>query len=163
ELAARLDTIRTDLDRSTTTAAITADPTRPPPAADIDARMALAREWDHLIDQVRALPGLNDFARPPVAAQLRHAATGGTIVVVNISEWRCDALLVTDTTTRVKKLPDLTHDTAVDRANTYLQALHAFETTSRDPNTARAELEQAITTTLEWLWDTIAGPVMDTL
>ena len=31
----------------------------------IDRRMALAREWDELVEQVRELEGFEDFLRPP--------------------------------------------------------------------------------------------------
>src|SRR5262249_16117715 len=105
ELAARLDTVRAALDHPTPPVARTSNTSAP--GTDVDGRMVLAREWDRLIDQVRALPGFSDFARPPQATHMRRAATAGTVVVVNISRWRCDALLVTDTTTQVTGLPDL--------------------------------------------------------
>jgi hypothetical protein len=133
------------------------------PAGDVDARMALARRWDNLINQVRALPGFQDFARVPAASRLRRAAAGGTVVVLNVSRWRCDALLITDTTIRIQELPHLTHDTVIGRANTYLHAVQESGIAGLHPHSARIALEQAISTTLEWLWDTIAEPVLDAL
>ena len=32
---------------------------------EIDRRMALAREWDDLVEQVRRIKGFEDFLRPP--------------------------------------------------------------------------------------------------
>ncbi len=32
---------------------------------EIDRRMALAREWDDLVEQVRGIEGFEDFLRPP--------------------------------------------------------------------------------------------------
>jgi tetratricopeptide (TPR) repeat protein len=164
ELAARLDTVRAALDRPTAPVDATSDGAGAAgPATEAEARMALAREWDRLIDQARALPGFADFARPPAAAQLRRAATAGTVVIVNVSWWRCDALLVADTAIEVVELPDLTRDSAFDRANGYLRAVRQFRTSRRDAPAARIALEQAITAALEWLWDVVAEPVLNAL
>jgi tetratricopeptide (TPR) repeat protein len=159
--AARLDALRAELDRPTTLSE--ADTAGSEPALDVDARMAAARQWDTLIGEVRGLPGFHDFARYPTAAQLRLAAAEGAVVVVNISRWRCSALLVTNEAIRVRQLPDLTYDAVLDRATIYLDAVLKFQNADRDPNTARIALEQAITRTLEWLWDAIAEPVLETL
>ena len=99
--------------------------------------MALARQWDDLITQVRALPGFAEFARPPNAATLTRAVTGGTVIIVNVSLWRCDALLITAGRIRVVPLPGLTIDGAVGCAMTYLNALLRFEEARGDPKTAQ--------------------------
>jgi CHAT domain-containing protein len=83
--------------------------------------------------------------------------------VVNVSRWRCDALLVTDTGVEIVELPDLTYSVVAGRAETYVGALSEFETTRRDPHAARIALEQAIAATLEWLWDAVAEPVLNAL
>jgi CHAT domain len=157
ELASRLDEVRVELDRpasvTTPDAAVAEEPIGS--AWLIDRQMALADQWEELVDQVRALPGFQAFLRPPQVAELRRAAAGGPVVVVNVSQWRCDALLVTETNTRVIELPALTHDNATHRASTYLDALQDY-----GPTSSRRTMEQAISTTLEWLWDAIAEPVL---
>jgi CHAT domain len=125
----------------------------------VDRQMALADQWDELVDQVRALPGLEAFLRPPQIEELRPAAAGGPVVVVNVSQWRCDALLVTDTGTRVVELSAVTHDIVSDHATSYLDALQNYESTAVTPATMHT-VGQVITTILEWLRDAIAQPVL---
>jgi hypothetical protein len=160
-LAARLDSLRAVLDRPDAGPASGGRPL--PSPRDIDARIASARQWDVLLAQVRALPGFQDFARPPAAAHLRRAAAGGTVVMINISSWRCDALLVSERAIDVVPLPGLTLDDTTERVNTYLEALQAFQATGVDSGAARDAMEAAVTSTLEWLWDVIAEPVLDAL
>lgn len=60
----------------------------------IDRRMALAREWDETVAEVQKLEGFEDFLRPPKLQDLLPAAEYGPVVVVNVSQWRCDALIL---------------------------------------------------------------------
>ncbi len=151
-LAARLAALRAELDAPHAMAGND-------PSAVVDARMAAAREWDVLIKQIQALPGFRDFARPPDASVLRRAAGHGTVVVINVSRWRCDALLVSANGIRVEPLPNLTMEAAYERTNAYLRALQEF----RQSPTALVALEQVITVMLQWLWEAIAEPVLTAL
>ena len=161
ELAARLDEVRVELDRpaspTTPVAAIMQGPAGS--AWLVDRQMALADQWDELVAQVRALPGFEAFLRPPQIEELRPAAAGGPVVVVNVSQWRCDALLVTDTDTRVVELSAVTHDIVHHHATSYLDALQNYESTAATPATMHT-VDQAITTTLEWLCDAITHPIL---
>lgn len=158
-------------------------------ANEIDRRMALAREWDELVDQVRALDGFGDFLRPPALETLLPAAAGGPVVIVNVSRWRCDALILTADGVRTRTLPGLTLDNAVETTNTYLGALRATEeavvghddalAAARDapgPASIRAQAAAAqavftaaertdavLRSTQEWMWEAIASPVLDEL
>ncbi|CAM5712305.1 hypothetical protein SBADM41S_06274 [Streptomyces badius] len=64
-------------------------------AAVAEDRLALARRWEQLLEEIRALPGLDGFLRPPSVADLVASAAEGPVVVVNVSAFRCDALVVT--------------------------------------------------------------------
>ena len=81
----------------------------------IDRRMGLAREWDELVDQVRGIPGFEDFLRAPRLETLLPAARNGPVVVVNISRWRCDAIIVTADEVHIERLTDLTADDVEQR------------------------------------------------
>jgi hypothetical protein len=155
----------------------------------VDRRMALAREWDELVEQVRLLEGFEDFLRPPRLESLLPAASGGPVVIVNVSRWRCDALIVTEDGVRDRELPDLTLDQATEWANEYLRTLHEAELAGQDHQTARDAVDadptpaairaqrQAAAKLLEaegrtddmikslqgWLWDCVAEPVLDEL
>jgi len=82
-----------------------------------DRRMALALEWDELVRQVRELDGFQDFLRPPRVEDLLPAAKRGPVAVINVSRWRCDALLVRPDGVKSIELEDLTLEEASERAN----------------------------------------------
>lgn len=156
----------------------------------IDQQMALAREWDELVGQVRKLEGFEDFLKPPRLDLLLPAAEAGPVVVVNVSQWRCDALIVTVGGVEVKKLAGLTAETASAQARTYLDGLREVEKAVRLVYEARGRIdgaehpveaiaaytaakqllqdamgrcEEMLRQVTGWLWDQIAGPVLDTV
>ncbi|MEV6850642.1 CHAT domain-containing protein [Actinoplanes sp. NPDC051411] len=54
----------------------------------------LAERWERLLADIRRLPGLAGFLRPPAVVSPR-LPPDGPVVVVNASRFRCDALLLT--------------------------------------------------------------------
>ncbi|MFC6082637.1 CHAT domain-containing protein [Sphaerisporangium aureirubrum] len=120
----------------------------------IDRRIALAREWDELLEQVRALKGFEDFLLPPPIETLLPAAAEGPVVMVNVSAWRCDALIVTTEGVRAVPLPGLSLASAQERLGEYLRVV---------TGDGLEEREAVLTSTLGWLWDAVAEPVLDAL
>lgn len=155
----------------------------------VDRRMALAREWDELVEQVRKLKGFEDFLRPPELKTLLPAAAKGPVVIVNVSRWRCDALIVQPSGVRACSLERLTLDEAIRRANVYLSGLRTVEIADREllaasaateEEPSRAAIRQEHLATMEvdraqaavdemlvdlqaWMWDAIAQPVLEAL
>lgn len=157
---------------STTTEAFGEDSRR------TDRRMALAREWDELVDQVRALDGFADFLRPPPLKTLLRAAAQGPVVVVNVSRWRCDALVVTAAGVVTVKLKQLSLEEVATRTSSYLQALRdveirppapeggprgSFADFKRQRGESLSSLRETLKDTMEWLWDVVAQPVLEHL
>ncbi|MEV4713951.1 CHAT domain-containing protein, partial [Micromonospora sp. NPDC049374] len=148
--------------------------TRPVPTGDHhsapsgETRLRAARRFEELLDLVRALPPTEHlphpdrFLRPPPVHTLLPEPGQDPTVIVNLSRWRCDALVLTHGGVELVELPDVTEKQVVTEANRYLDALHTFETGRRD-YTDRFILEMAITATLEWLWDYITRPILDAL
>ncbi|KIJ43283.1 hypothetical protein M422DRAFT_253489 [Sphaerobolus stellatus SS14] len=54
----------------------------------------LAAEYGRLLKQIRNLDGFNDFLQPKKLAELVHAANNGPVVIINVHETRCDALIL---------------------------------------------------------------------
>ncbi|MGP4112702.1 CHAT domain-containing protein [Streptomyces sp. 4N509B] len=134
-----------------------------------DTRVALAREWEELCEHVRRdVPGCEDFLRPPDFAQLRAAAEGGTVVLVNIAERRSDALALTADGLRVIPLPGLRPRLAHDQVSTWMAALESFQYLDvlhalGDGEGQLDMVTRMVRESLDWLWDAVAAPVLDAL
>lgn len=155
-----------------------------------ERRVSLGHEWDELIARIRELTGFRDFLRPPRLAGLLSAAAGGPVVMLNISRWRCDALLVTMTGVETVPFRSVTAQDVVDRTHAYLRSViaaqeatdefwrHKRHFASGDRSAAafrefhrarsavvaaRRTMEQTLDVTLRWLWDAIAEPVLRAL
>ncbi|MDX3373320.1 CHAT domain-containing protein [Streptomyces sp. ME02-6991-2A] len=127
-----------------------------------EARHALARRWEQLIAEIRELPGLEDFLRPPSVAELVASAAEGPVVVVNVSTYRCDALVVTaDAGIDVVPLPGLTLEATVARAAEFIGGVDtAYGERGVDEAVA---MMRTLSGTLGWLWDAVAAPVLEHL
>ncbi len=161
--------------------------TQEPAANAVDSRMALAREWDELVAQVRELEGFEDFLRPPPLEKLLLAADKGPVVIINVSQWRCDALIVRADGITARELPDLSLENAVELANFYLFTLQEVDAAAENYLRAQAaeeddadaavreteaalaleeaveQVDKMLTFLQRYLWEAIAGPVLDTL
>ncbi len=133
---------------------------------EVDRRRELARELDDLVSRARGLPGLEDFQRPPSLTRLRASAADGPVIVVNTSDLRCDAFIVTGGRISTVPLPDLRVDDGPKgekglRTRT-AELLDALAAHGEGPAaTWRAQL--TLKDTLVWLWDAVAEPVLTEL
>jgi tetratricopeptide (TPR) repeat protein len=171
ELADRLAAVRAALDQ----AAGRHDPGMPPetgqlteagPSAQVlaDLRMRQADDWDRLVAEIRQLPGFEGFLGTPVFAELAAAAAGGTVVILNASNYRCDALALTADGPIVVPLPGTTRDQARTRANALLSAL--YDVAEADRSSLRqvfADASAVLDDVLGWLAEAITGPVLAAL
>ncbi|RLK58707.1 CHAT domain-containing protein [Actinokineospora cianjurensis] len=130
-----------------------ADPATPVPGIPnvADGRIRLAEEWDRLVAEARALPGMAGFLHTPSLAEIRAGLPAGPVVLITLDATRCDALIVSrDHDVDHVPLPDLTRSEAKAQTRAYLAALE-----SRSPGAV-----QTVHATLEWLWDRVAEPVL---
>ncbi|WP_165494900.1 CHAT domain-containing protein [Actinomadura roseirufa] len=124
-----------------------------------NGRRELADELETVIAAARALPGMDRFLLPPRAAELFVQAGQGPIVVVNVSAYRSDALILTGSGLRLRSLPQLTPATVRGHVNRFLTAL---ETDCRSPyRSAKERGERVLSETLSWVWENICVPVLD--
>ncbi|RFS83521.1 CHAT domain-containing protein [Actinomadura spongiicola] len=93
---------------------------------------------------------------PPTAADLiARWAVDGPAVVVNLSRWRGDALIVSSDGVRVVPLPGLDFEAGLDVVFAFLRAFSEDDFPG-DPRTHTSKL-------LAWCWDVIAEPVLSEL
>lgn len=121
-----------------------------------DDRRELARRWDILLAEVRSHEEFEAFLRPVPFQDLRAAAEHGPIVVINISPFRSDALIVTRAKPEVVTLP---YDTAAVLDDQVAAFGDALEQLNGDPLAAQPRLRAV----LAWLGEHIAAPVLDRL
>jgi len=108
---------------------------------DVNQRYTTGQELERVIEQIQQLPDFDRFLRAPSEDELMTAAECGPIVIINVSNYGCDALIIEKTQIQALRLSDL-----------HVSDIRARSTESL----AEPEI-------LEWLWDTIAQPVLDKL
>jgi tetratricopeptide (TPR) repeat protein len=126
-----------------------------------ERRRDLAREWDETVERVRRIEGFEHFLGQTPYAELKDAATGGPVVIVNVSSYGCHALIVRHNTPEpeVIRLSGVTTQDVSDRASDLLSAIR----TQTDPSAAflaRERARHAGHDILGWLWDGIVGPIL---
>ncbi|KAF4630752.1 hypothetical protein G7Y89_g7384 [Cudoniella acicularis] len=97
-------------------------------------------EIDKLTIEIRKRPGFERFLLAPSEEEIRGAARCGPIIIINISKYRCDAVLVEQHQIRFLALP-------------YLNAKD-IEEKAREGHLGDSKV-------LEWLWDVVANPILD--
>ena len=107
-----------------------------------DQRYIAGRNIEGLIQEIRKMPGFDGFLLPPSREELKANAAPGPIVVINVSAYRCDAFLIDTDEIRTLPLPRLHADDVRDRVK-------------------MLDSKAIDTQLLEWLWETIAKPVLD--
>ncbi|MEV4770823.1 CHAT domain-containing protein [Micromonospora humida] len=142
DLAGRLDALRRQLDRG-------AGPPGGSAAAAAHRFTRLAREYSDLLTVIRSEPGLDGFLRRPAIADLYPAAENGPVIVVNVSRWRCDALILHDAATTSVPLPLLTAERVA--------------TAVRRHQRGGARRAGRLRDLLAFLWTAVAEPVLDAL
>lgn len=128
----------------------------PEESARVREQHAVAEEWRLLLTEIREHPGFERFLLPPTERQLRDEAAQGPIVMINVDPLRCDALVVTARGVRHVPL-DVTEGRLADTAQEFLAAVGR----DRDSPREQQEAREVVFSTLEWLWDTVAEPVLD--
>jgi len=122
---------------------------RPAEANAAGGRAELARQRDALIQQIRARPDLENLVTAPPFSRLAAAAARGPVIILNISAYRCDALIVTSGTVQLVPLSELSASSVTEQTEALLAAAD---------NAA-----QGLTPVLEWIWDRIVSPVFSQL
>ena len=106
----------------------------------IDHRYDAEKQFDKLLKRIRRI--YPSFLRSPNKEQMQKAASDGPIVAINVSEYRCDAIIIEHNQIAMLALPDL----------------KAKEIEEKAQGDTLKEIG-----VLEWLWDVVAKPILDAL
>lgn len=99
-------------------------------------------ELDSLNDEIREQAGYENFWLAQNITRMRVAASYGPIVLINVSDYRCDAILIEQHQIRSIYLPNLSSTDVTEKSD------------RDDPGSPNI---------LEWLWNTITNPILDAL
>lgn len=108
----------------------------------IQGSQELERKVNDLVVEIRKLSGFRDFCSLMSESELSAAAKFGPIAVINVTYYRCNALLITERGVQSLALTNVCGEDIEDKAE------------EGNPGSTRI---------LEWLWDTIAEPVLNAL
>ncbi|MFI5881469.1 CHAT domain-containing protein [Streptomyces sp. NPDC051554] len=163
-LARRFEELRDALDRLDHPPLTLPDlpPTKEATGLERERRRDLEAELALVVRRIRALPGQAGFQLPPSVESLLAEAAHGPVVVVNVSEYRCDALALTAEGLRHVPLDGLDADEVEEAGD----AFHTDVVTALDPRATQDEVDLAnerVTATLDLLWREVAAPVLTAL
>jgi len=144
QLAKEFEHLRDSLDASPSQCLVSTEPTTVG-----SSRHSAGRDLDKTIDRIRQLPNFERFLLPPTANELMAAAAPMHLVVlINVSTFRCDALLIQHDSITVLNLPRL-HEATIKKVAIGMRSCSL---------TKNQMLEL-----LQWLWEALTGPVLDAL
>ena len=127
-----------------------------PQPQTIHARYPIAIELEKVLNSIRRLPGFENYLGMPTEAELKALARGGTVVAVNVSELRSDALFITSSGVYVLPLPQLGFAEAKSYMATWvdevlIQPFSLGTAAKFNAHTRRI---------LSWLWTRVVEPVL---
>jgi tetratricopeptide (TPR) repeat protein len=120
-------------------------------------RRDLTRDWELLLDEVRKHPGFQNFLLPLPFSRLRSAALGGAVVILNVSSYRCDALIVTQDKPRPELVP--LPSLSLKRTTELMKTIQAAQNIA-SPSSIQCRYLPPI---LRELWDKIGGVICPVL
>ncbi|KAJ3996663.1 CHAT domain-containing protein [Lentinula boryana] len=114
----------------------------------------LSERLDGLLGQIRKLEGFANFLSTVPFHTLRAAAAEGPIIVINVSQYRCDAIVVYYSCD-----PGLVHLPDIDISTLAESASHCS-----DPKSTKAgDFSKRLRQILQALWKTVVNPIVDFL
>ena len=166
ELAGRLIQISHDLEQASTQNKFMDRNERLSIEQAAQQHRRLAKQWDELIEKVRAVRGFEDFLRPKKLQELRNAARLGPIVVLNIHKSRSDALVITVNSDDIIHIPleRFSYDRAQHLQSSLNQLLLDANVRMRGVRVFSVEdTGLGFETILSELWTDVVKPVLDSL
>jgi len=125
----------------------------------LDAQMQrnriLSDDWERVVGRVRKIEGFSNFLQPVPFATLRAAAAEGPVILINISNYRSDAIILhINCPPLLVPLPDVQPNHLIDLTK---------ELTLACDTGAGADRSKDIPPILRALWKDIVSPIVDRL
>ena len=127
------------------------------PKLDMERRITAAKRFNEIIDKVRSDDKTKSVFQGPSMDELQSISASGTVVIINVSPIRSDALIITKNRTWHYQLQDL-HETDVRE-----QAQRYLETLEEDTPIGRKKTNKSLHSIFQWLWDAAVGPILTEL
>jgi hypothetical protein len=128
---------------------------------EIEGRRVAAAQFEQVVSVIRCQPGFERFLAPRTITELLLAAEDGPVVLLNVDELRSDALVLSPDSVEVISLPEVDPSTVLNKAKELLAALAEIHSATTPAAVAAADKDLAII--LEWIGESITGPVLDYL
>ena len=115
----------------------------------------LSDEWNKIVGRIRQIEGFSEFLQPVSFGRLKHAAAEGPVIIVNVSSYRSDALVLRD---------DTSDPTVIPLANTLFDEVgNLSEQFGQARRRGEITLAAVMHDVLCALWKLVAQPVVDQL
>ncbi|KAI5836759.1 CHAT domain-containing protein [Morchella snyderi] len=119
-------------------------------------RETSVRSMEELVADIRDLPGFEGFQLPPRSDELMAMASEGPIVTFLCTKCRSDAIIVTATSIKSLRLPQLIYEDAE-------AWMSKISTLVRSKRSNYGENNSQMEKLLSWLWDSAVAPVLNEL
>ena len=126
-------------------------------ARDLEEKRRLSGELDKVVLRIQALPGFENFWRPVPFRQLETAAVGGPLVIINLSEYRSDILIVRS------NHPVVHIPTPTNFFDKVTKLAHQLSNTRKTRRLESKEYDRVLRQTLEELSELVGQPVANKL
>ncbi|KAF8597399.1 hypothetical protein BDV93DRAFT_596704 [Ceratobasidium sp. AG-I] len=127
-------------------------------------RRRSAESWGGLLEQAQQLPDFRDFMRPKKTPELMLAAHSGAVVVINVHNSRCDALVLPgDNQVILVPLPSFSLEKATRARDKLRNCLQSKGLVARGFRSGNANADVALKEVLSLLWSDVAKPILDVL
>ncbi|CAJ0553344.1 Ff.00g118560.m01.CDS01 [Fusarium sp. VM40] len=105
-------------------------------------RYNAGKDLSEVLTEIRSKPGFKRFMRPEDEERMKSAAALGPVIVVNVSQYFCHAIIIQQDQTKLVFLPSLS---------------------KRDIDLKYKSLGRGSLRVLEWLWEAVAEPILEAL
>lgn len=153
EHAAKLDELKAALNDNSVTATELRTSLQPPVPPSV-----LLRAFNECVDEIRSFEGFQDFMQAPSVEQMQKIAGDGMIVVVNVSDFRSDALLLSTTSISQMQLAGFEYPRLRTYVNSGLASIDDVESEEKV-----GKMNSRFRKFLKWLWQTCVGPILERL